>query len=171
MNAGKDPSWVINAVAPIRICDNGGWTDTWFSQHGAIFNIGVSPYAEVQVQIFGDTGERQRAWLNVENYEDYYAVSLDEADWDRHPLLEASIRHMGVPEGMTVEIAIYSAAPSGASTVTSAAISVAMIGNTEAQARLHPELISRDARRVIEIAKEHEAAGWKVNGTGGKAAL
>ena len=34
------PLRVVNAVAPIRICDNGGWTDTWFAKHGKIFNIG-----------------------------------------------------------------------------------------------------------------------------------
>ena len=45
------PLKIINAVAPIRICDNGGWTDTWFAQHGAIFNIGVYPYAEVQIEV------------------------------------------------------------------------------------------------------------------------
>jgi len=32
---------IINCVAPIRICDNGGWTDTWFAKTGKIFNIGV----------------------------------------------------------------------------------------------------------------------------------
>ncbi len=30
---------IINSVAPIRICDNGGWTDTWFAGQGRIFNI------------------------------------------------------------------------------------------------------------------------------------
>jgi D-glycero-alpha-D-manno-heptose-7-phosphate kinase len=47
------------------------------------------------------------------------------------------------------------------------ALGKAMIENTEAQERLHPDLVSRDARRVIEIAKQHGALGWKVNGAGG----
>ncbi len=46
------PLKIINAVAPIRICDNGGWTDTWFAGHGKIFNIGVYPYAEVQIEVY-----------------------------------------------------------------------------------------------------------------------
>ena len=33
------PIRIINAVAPIRICDNGGWTDTWFAGRGKVFNI------------------------------------------------------------------------------------------------------------------------------------
>jgi D-glycero-alpha-D-manno-heptose-7-phosphate kinase len=49
-----------------------------------------------------------------------------------------------------------------------AALGRAMIENTEAQERLHPDLVSADARRVIEIAKAHGALGWKVNGAGGE---
>ena len=41
----------INSVAPIRICDNGGWTDTWFAEQVRIFNIGVYAYAEVQIEV------------------------------------------------------------------------------------------------------------------------
>jgi D-glycero-alpha-D-manno-heptose-7-phosphate kinase len=43
-----------------------------------------------------------------------------------------------------------------------------MIANTDAQSRLHPDLVSRDAQRVIEIAQDHDALGWKVNGAGGE---
>jgi D-glycero-alpha-D-manno-heptose-7-phosphate kinase len=43
-----------------------------------------------------------------------------------------------------------------------------MIDNTEAQRRLHPALVSADAERVIEIARQHGAIGWKVNGAGGE---
>ena len=46
------PLAIINSVAPIRICDNGGWTDTWFAGYGRIFNIGVYPYAEVQIAVY-----------------------------------------------------------------------------------------------------------------------
>ena len=47
----KTPRRVINAMAPISICDLGGWTDTWFAETGAVFNIGVYPYAEVQIYV------------------------------------------------------------------------------------------------------------------------
>jgi D-glycero-alpha-D-manno-heptose-7-phosphate kinase len=43
----------------------------------------------------------------------------------------------------------------------------AMISNTEAQAALHPGLVSPMARQVIDIARQYGAAGWKVNGAGG----
>jgi D-glycero-alpha-D-manno-heptose-7-phosphate kinase len=48
------------------------------------------------------------------------------------------------------------------------ALGRAMVQNTEAQRDLHPDLISPDAERVIEIAKTHGAWGWKVNGAGGE---
>jgi D-glycero-alpha-D-manno-heptose-7-phosphate kinase len=43
-----------------------------------------------------------------------------------------------------------------------------MFQNNECQRALHPGLISEEADRVIEIAKKYNAAGWKVNGAGGK---
>jgi D-glycero-alpha-D-manno-heptose-7-phosphate kinase len=43
-----------------------------------------------------------------------------------------------------------------------------MIANTEAQAELHPALVSAQARGVIELARRHGAVGWKVNGAGGE---
>jgi D-glycero-alpha-D-manno-heptose-7-phosphate kinase len=47
------------------------------------------------------------------------------------------------------------------------ALGQAMIENTEAQMRLHPDLVSADAHAVIEIARREGALGWKVNGAGG----
>ena len=47
------------------------------------------------------------------------------------------------------------------------ALGSAMRDNTAAQADMHPDLVHRDAWRVIEIAAAHGAAGWKVNGAGG----
>ncbi|MFB0566055.1 MAG: GHMP kinase [Candidatus Aminicenantaceae bacterium] len=43
-----------------------------------------------------------------------------------------------------------------------------MIENNESQRSLHEELISEEADSVIRIAKKFKAAGWKVNGAGGK---
>ncbi len=49
-----------------------------------------------------------------------------------------------------------------------AGLGAAMIANTEAQARLHSALVGTEATRVIAIAREHRALGWKVNGAGGE---
>jgi len=42
-----------------------------------------------------------------------------------------------------------------------------MVANTDAQACLNPALVGAGASRVIAIAREHAALGWKVNGAGG----
>jgi D-glycero-alpha-D-manno-heptose-7-phosphate kinase len=295
------PLRIINSVAPIRICDNGGWTDTWFAEYGKIFNIGVYPYAEVQIKVLPFHDQGARVLIHAENYGERYVRQLEKPDWDRHPLLEAAIERMGVPHDVAVQVTIYSEAPAGASTGTSAAVTVALVGaldrltpgrltphevayiaqsietdmlkqqcgiqdqlcsaygginyiemfqyprasvsqisvsntvwwelerrlvliylgkshrsshvhervirrledvgptakqltalrataepsrdalyagdfvalgkamiqNTEAQRSLHPDLVSTDAQRVIQIAMAHGAAGWKVNGAGG----
>lgn len=298
--------FMVNSVAPIRICDNGGWTDTWFAEHGAIFNIGVYPYVEVQLTVYPAAEREHRIVINAENFGDRFVVPpggrAATGAWQRHPLLEAAIEYMQAPENLAFEATIYSEAPTGMSTGTSAAVSVAMIGaldslspgrmtphevalaaqrietvilgqqcgiqdqlcsaygninfiemfryphasvsqiqvpnaiwwelerrlalvylgnshnssqvhemvirglenagsecpqladlrqtaprsrdalyagdfaalgqamcdNTEAQRRLHPALVSRDAEKVIEIARAHGALGWKVNGAGGE---
>jgi D-glycero-alpha-D-manno-heptose-7-phosphate kinase len=298
----QQPTRIINSAAPIRICDNGGWTDTWFAEYGKIFNIGVYPYAEVQIEVYPRDSREERITIFAENYGERYVVNAENGGWDRHPLLEAAIECMSVPDDIAVQVTIYSEAPAGASTGTSSAVSVALIGaldcltpgrltphevaymahsvevdmlkrqcgiqdqlcsafgginfiemfkyphasvssvqvsnsiwwelerrlalvylgrshdssqthemvireledagpdcqqlvdlrqtaersrdavyagdflalgqamveNTEAQGRLNPNLISKDAWRVIEIAREHGAVGWKINGAGGE---
>ena len=44
----------------------------------------------------------------------------------------------------------------------------ALNANTDAQAALHPDLISDDARRLAKLARRHGALGLKVNGAGGE---
>jgi D-glycero-alpha-D-manno-heptose-7-phosphate kinase len=295
------PLRIINSVAPIRICDNGGWTDTWFAKTGKIFNIAVYPYVEVQVEVSPNEGSTRQIVVFAENYGQRFAVTDTPSSWDQHPLLQAAIARMKVPANLALKVTIFSEAPTGASTGTSAAVAVALVGaldrltqghltahevaytaqaietemlklqcgiqdqlcsaygginyidmfdypratvsqiqipnslwwelerrlvliyfgkshsssavhekvirelegsgpdcrklqdlrataeksrdavhagdfvalgramieNTEAQERLHPDLVSHDARRVIEIAREHGALGWKVNGAGG----
>jgi hypothetical protein len=57
----------IHSTAPVRICDVGGWADTWFAQHGAVFNIGVTPYVEVQITTFWHEEIRGQARLLTVN--------------------------------------------------------------------------------------------------------
>lgn len=120
---------IINSVAPIRICDLGGWTDTWFADKGTILNIGVYPYAEVQIWARdADHNGEHRITINAENFGDRYDINPQDIVYDRHPLLEAAVSAMELPEGMSFEVSIFSEAPAGASTGTSAAVTVATLG-------------------------------------------
>lgn len=144
------PWRVINAVAPIRICDNGGWTDTWFAGHGAIFNIAVYPYVEVQIAVFDRAAWPNQVTLHAENYGERYAVVPGQAGFGRHPLLEAAIAELPPPNDLSLDITIYSEVPAGASTGTSAAVTVALVGAldrlTPGQMTAHE--IARAAHRI-----------------------
>ncbi|MBV8856300.1 MAG: GHMP kinase [Acidobacteria bacterium] len=287
---------VINSTAPVRVCDNGGWTDTWFAQHGKVFNIAVRPHVEVQVEVSRRSDAGPQVLVNTENIE---TPRAGEPRGDSLP--HAAVERVGVPDGLAIRVNVFSEAPVGASTGTSASVTVALLGaldrltpgrtspheiaylahsvetellgrqsgvqdqlcaayggvnfieierypdarvsrvetshevlwelerrlslvylgkahcstdvhekviefladsgpdckqladlrrtaeasrdallsgdftalgramseNTEAQGRLHPEIIGRDAARVIEIARRHGALGWKLNGAGG----
>ncbi len=155
----RQPISIINSVAPIRVCDNGGWTDTWFAGHGRIFNIGVYPYAEVQLAVFPDGDQQERIVINAENYGERYVVN-PEKQWDKHPLLEAAIAYMRVPKNLSFEVTIYSEAPGGASTGTSAAVTVALIGALDSltPGRMTPHEVALAAQR-IETEMLHQQCG------------
>ncbi len=127
MKPDKRPLRIVNSIAPIRICDNGGWTDTWFAEYGKIFNIGVYPYVEVQVEVYPRDAQEERIVIYAENYGERYERHLN-TDWEHHPLLEAGIEQMGVPDDLAIQVTIFSEAPAGASTGTSASVAVALIG-------------------------------------------
>jgi len=128
MAQARTPVRIIKSVAPIRICDNGGWTDTWFAGHGAIFNIAVYPYAEVQIFLYRRKQGEKRITIHAENYGERYRIGTPKGHYDKHPLIEAAIEYMRIPENISFEVSIFSEAPVGCSTGTSAAVSVALIG-------------------------------------------
>lgn len=148
---------IINSIAPIRICDNGGWTDTWFAEHGKIFNIGVYPYAEVQIEVFAYEGQEDRIVINAENFGERYIVQPENLSWDRHPLLEAAIERMQIPDEYAFHVTIFSEAPSGASTGTSAAVTVALIGALDCMTpgRLTPHEVAYTAQSIeVDMLKQ-----------------
>jgi len=148
---------IVNSVAPIRVCDNGGWTDTWFAGHGQVFNIAVYPYAEVQMRVYANDGDRARITIHAENYGQRYTIAEPRGIYDKHPLLEAAIDYMHVPADVSIEVSIFSEAPGGCSTGTSAAVSVAMIGALDCltPGRLAPHEVALAAQKIeTELLKQ-----------------
>ena len=144
------PARIINAVAPTRVCDLGGWTDTWFAGHGAVCNIAIYPYVEVQIRATTPATSGNRVHLFVENFGHHYALDPDRITYDKHPLIEAAIDLMKVPADCSLAINIFSEAPPGASMGTSAAVSVALVGALAALARqrLTPHEVAQLAHRI-----------------------
>lgn len=150
MASTSRPTRIINSVAPIRIADFGGWTDTWFAKFGKVLNIAVYPFAEVQVRVFSRSPDRPRFAIFAENYGERFTLDSIGGTYDRHPLLEAALQFMAIPDNLALEIDIFSEAPAGASTGTSAAVSVALIGALDllTPGRLTPHEVARAAHRI-----------------------
>ena len=146
----RTPARILNSQAPIRICDNGGWTDTWFARHGRVLNIAVSPVVEVQLRIYNDRRETAPITIHAENYGDHYSMSLPKGNYGRHPLIEAAFDCLPFPENQSIEMSIYSTAPAGCSTGTSAALTVAILGALDCltPGRMTPDELAATAQRI-----------------------
>lgn len=146
----QKPERIIYSTAPIRICDIGGWTDTWFAEYGTIFNIAVSPHAEVQIDVYSRNAKEHQVTLFAENYGDRYAISLGTGIYEKHPLLEAAVEYMKIPDDYAIEITLYSDAPAGGSIGTSASVTVSLIGALDllTPGRLTPHEIAYAAQYV-----------------------
>ena len=99
---------MIEASAPVRICDNGGWTDTWFGGPGRVVNIAVTPGVEVSIRA---TAGPDPVVLDVENFGDRYPIVPGASRVARHPLLEAAIDALPPPADLAVEVSVRSVGP------------------------------------------------------------
>jgi D-glycero-alpha-D-manno-heptose-7-phosphate kinase len=144
---GWDSSRVIEASAPVRICDNGGWTDTWFGGPGRIVNVAVIPGVEVSIR---PTTGPDPVVLDVEAFGDRYPIVPGTARVTRHPLLDAAIDALPPPANLSVEVSVRSAVPAGCGAGTSAAVAVALLGALAAARAEHlsPRAIAYAAHRL-----------------------
>lgn len=151
---------IINSVAPIRICDLGGWTDTWFAKHGTILNMGVYPYVQCQMSVQPSDSSESKLTINAENYGMRYTINPEEVVFGPHPLLEACVATMKIPRGLDIEATLYSSVPGGSSTGTSAAVTVALIGALDrlTPGRLAPHEVAAKAHGV-ETDLLHQQSG------------
>ena len=142
---------VINSAAPIRICDIGGWTDTWFAERGAIFNIGVYPFVYVQIFVYKRHKRPDPITVFAHNYDERFTVDRYRLMLQsKHSLIEAAFSLMRIPDDVALDVHLYSEAPAGASTGTSAAVSVALIGALDmlTPGRMLPYEAARTAQRL-----------------------
>ena len=124
---------IVKAKAPARILDFGGWTDTWFAEHGLVLNFAVNMYAKVVVV----PRERPGAGIVALDYGETVEIGGNKGEvlYDgKHDLLKAALRVMNV-DG--VDISVYSDVPPGCGTGSSAAVSVALIGALATMADLY----------------------------------
>ena len=115
---------IIYSRAPVRVCDIGGWTDTWFYKQGAVINFCVDLYSYIRLV------ENNSNSINIisENLDlnakikDYRQIEYDGI----LDLLKAAVKRMEIKSGL--DIYARSDAPPSCGTGTSASIAVALIG-------------------------------------------
>jgi D-glycero-alpha-D-manno-heptose-7-phosphate kinase len=142
---------VIEASAPVRICDNGGWTDTWFGGPGRVLNIAVIPGVQVSIRA---TAGPDPVVLDVKTFGHRYSVVPGVSRVARHPLLEAAVDALPPPEDLAVEVSIDSTVPAGCGTGTSASVAVALLGALAAVRSENPSLrdLAYEAHRLeVEV--------------------
>jgi D-glycero-alpha-D-manno-heptose-7-phosphate kinase len=154
---GRPASRIVQATAPIRVCDLGGWTDTWFAGHGAVVHLAVSPLVHVRVAVTPrGAADEAHVVLHAVDYGDRYPLAPgDPQRAPRHPLLEAAVDEVGVDDDVTLDVEVRCDAPAGCSTGTSAAVAVALVGALDA-ARAAPEPARRTPREVARTAHRLE---------------
>ncbi len=113
----------MRVSVPVRICDIGGWTDTWFGGPGRVLNLAVRP---------GITVSLRAGTASVPN----------------GPLVQAAIDML--PPPMEVVVDIDTAVPPGSGAGTSAAVAVATLAALAAlrEEKRSPTEIAALAHRV-----------------------
>jgi D-glycero-alpha-D-manno-heptose-7-phosphate kinase len=141
---------LARAVAPVRVCDLGGWTDTWFAGHGVVCSVAVLPGAEVGVVTREKHELRPRVVLDVEQFRDRYGIDPLGRLPGKHPLLEAAIAATAIPPDHDLEITVRCALPAGSAVGTSAAVVVALLGALEGlmPGRASPSELAERAHRI-----------------------
>ncbi len=141
----------INASAPVRICDIGGWTDTWFAQHGAVLSIAVEPRVHVQIFPHERAEGDQQVTVYAANYKESFVFApTTESPKGKHALIEAAFCIMQIPSDLSLDVHLYSDIPPGAGMGTSAAMSVALIAALDrlTPGQLSPPEVAAKAHKI-----------------------
>jgi D-glycero-alpha-D-manno-heptose-7-phosphate kinase len=139
-------SSIIFSRAPVRICDIGGWTDTWYCPDGAIFNICVDLYSYVRIVPSSSNritiiSENLNQKTIIEDLHDiHYDGTLD--------LLKSAVKRMEIKKGLNIYV--RTEAPPGCGTGTSASVAVALIAALAkiSERNLKPEEIANLAHKL-----------------------
>jgi D-glycero-alpha-D-manno-heptose-7-phosphate kinase len=120
---------VIAVSVPVRICDNGGWTDTWFGGPGRVLNIAVRPGVDATLHAVDEPGQ---VLVDVDECDGAYVVVPGAPRVARSHVVEAAIDMLPPPADLGLAITIRSAVPAGCGAGTSASVAVALLAGLSA---------------------------------------
>jgi D-glycero-alpha-D-manno-heptose-7-phosphate kinase len=116
----------VEVHVPVRACDVGGWTDTWFAHRGRVCSLAVGPGVSAWAAATPGGG----------------AISIDATDFGvtftvgseppEHRLLAEAVREAGTIGSLDVRLRLASAVPPSTSLGTSAAVCVGIIAALDA---------------------------------------
>jgi D-glycero-alpha-D-manno-heptose-7-phosphate kinase len=121
----------VTIEAPVRVCDVGGWTDTWFAGHGRVCNLAVGPGVRVTGSAVAGEG---RVTITVAADGTSFVVGAEPA---QHRLLAEAVGEAGPSPDVDVHLEISATVPPASSLGTSAAVTVAVIAACDAMADRH----------------------------------
>jgi D-glycero-alpha-D-manno-heptose-7-phosphate kinase len=137
----------ILSRAPVRMCDIGVWTDTWFYQKGAVFSFCVDLYSYIyvierktqEIKILSDN-------LGIQTLiPDYNSIKYN----GKLDLVKAAIKTLEIKNGLTIYI--KTEAPPGSGLGTSASLAVALLSNLAKIANLNLSI-----RDIAKLAHQLE---------------
>jgi len=120
----EDGMRIIRSRAPVRVCDMGGWTDTWFCKRGAVLSLAVDLYTHVRL-VGNDTGDIHIFSEDLDQsteIKDFRKIEYD----GNLDLLKAAVKRTGLETG--ADIFVRADSPPGCGTGTSASVAVATLG-------------------------------------------
>jgi D-glycero-alpha-D-manno-heptose-7-phosphate kinase len=111
---------------PVRTCDVGGWTDTWFAQHGRVCSLAVGPGVTV---LASTTPGDEEVIVDAADYGVVFRVGSEPPE---HRLLAEAVREAGGVDSVQVHLRVASSVPPSASLGTSASVCVGLIAALDA---------------------------------------
>lgn len=152
----------VSVVAPVRVMDFGGWTDTWFAEHGKVLSLsvlsrdangdardyrGIEASAEVSL-----TSGQGTFRLHAPDVNKSLSCPVGKEDWDKADLIEATLSGgIRLPGGIDVDVTIKSpVVPKGSSVGSSATVSVVLTALLDflSRSEVDPSWVARTCHEV-----------------------
>lgn len=141
---------------PTRICDLGGWTDTWFARHGRVCHLAVWPGIRARIEV--RTGPPGVEVLVGGSAHPWVWVPGVDPRQTPVPLLAATLDEAAPPAARRLTLHVEADVPTGSSLGTSASTCIAVLTAVDALAG-YRRPIDVQAARAHRV--ETTRLGWQ----------